>query len=67
MFTSPSVPSRKASICSGESWPAIDGADIFTCAPGSLGNTTSCTYTFFWDGSAYGLSGKTLDGIEIGN
>ena len=31
-----------------------DGADVFTCAPDSLGDNTSCAYGLFWDGSAHG-------------
>lgn len=42
-----------------------DGADIFICTPGTLGMTTTCTFTLFWDGSLNGLSGQVLDAIEI--
>ena len=42
-----------------------DGADIFVCTPGSLGETTTCTYTFFWDGSANGFSGEIIDSLAI--
>ena len=43
-----------------------DGADIFICAPGALGDTTSCTYTLFWDGSAHGFGGEVMDALEVG-
>ncbi|MCB9418726.1 MAG: S8 family serine peptidase [Ardenticatenaceae bacterium] len=42
-----------------------DGADIFVCAPGSLGSTTSCTFSMYWDGSLYGFAGEVVDGIYI--
>ena len=44
-----------------------DGADVFVCAPGSLGDTTSCTFSLFWDGSASGLTGQSIDGLSITN
>jgi hypothetical protein len=44
-----------------------DGADIFICAPGSVGDQTACTFGpgLYWDGSANGLAGKAGDGIFI--
>lgn len=42
-----------------------DGADIFICVPGSLGTTTSCTFSMFWDGSLHGYAGEVADGIDI--
>ena len=42
-----------------------DGADIFVCTPGSLGATTSCTYSIGWDGSANGFAGEIVDGIGL--
>ncbi len=42
-----------------------DGADIFTCVPSSLGASTSCTFSPYWDGSAYGLSG-VINGFFLG-
>ncbi|MBN2117385.1 MAG: S8 family serine peptidase [Anaerolineales bacterium] len=42
-----------------------DGSDIFICTPGSLGSTTSCTFSAYWDGSANGFSGEITDGIQI--
>lgn len=46
---------------------AGDGADIFVCTPGSLGDNTTCTYGpgLYWDGSANGFSGQVVDGLEI--
>ena len=42
-----------------------DGADIFVCTPGSLGSTTSCAFSMYWDGSAFGFAGEVADGIAI--
>jgi hypothetical protein len=42
-----------------------DNSDIFICAPGSLGSSTSCTFSPFWDGSANGFDGEKLDGFTI--
>ena len=42
-----------------------DGADIFICTPGSLGSTTSCTFSLYWDGSINGFGGEVLDGFYI--
>ena len=42
-----------------------DGADIFTCVPGSLGSNTSCTFSMYWDGSLNGFAGEVTDGIDI--
>jgi hypothetical protein len=42
-----------------------DGADIFICTPGSLGSTTTCTFSIYWDGSAFGFAGEVADGIDI--
>jgi hypothetical protein len=42
-----------------------DGADIFVCTPGTLGDSTTCTYALFWDGSANGFSGEIIDGLAI--
>ena len=39
--------------------------DIFVCTPSSLGTTTSCTFSLFWDGSANGFGSETTDGIHI--
>jgi hypothetical protein len=42
-----------------------DGSDIFTCTPGSLGSTTTCTFAMYWDGSDNGFSGEDTDSIGI--
>lgn len=41
------------------------GTDIFLCDPGTLGSTTTCTYTLYWDGSANGYGSEILDGFDI--
>jgi len=42
-----------------------DGADIFVCAPGSLGSTTNCSFSSYWDGSVNGFAGEVVDGMSI--
>jgi hypothetical protein len=42
-----------------------DGADIFVCTPGTLGSTTTCTFSMFWDGSVNGFAGEVLDAFMI--
>lgn len=42
-----------------------DGADIFICDPGTLGVTTTCTFSPYWDGSANGFAGEVLDVVAI--
>jgi hypothetical protein len=42
-----------------------DGSDIFVCTPGSLGNTTTCTFALYWDGSTNGFSGEDTDSLGI--
>ena len=42
-----------------------NGTDIFKCVPGSLGTTTSCTFSMYWDGSANGFGSEIMDGVEI--
>jgi C1A family cysteine protease len=42
-----------------------DGSDIFVCTPGTLGNTTTCTWAMYWDGSAQGFSGEDTDSLAI--
>jgi hypothetical protein len=44
---------------------AGDASDIFVCTPGTLGTTTSCTFSLYWDGSANGFSGQVTDGISL--
>jgi hypothetical protein len=43
------------------------GEDIFVCAPTSLGDLTACNYasTLFFDGSIWGLSGNSMDGLYL--
>jgi hypothetical protein len=42
-----------------------DGSDIFACTPGSLGNTTTCTWAMYWDGSVNGFSGEDTDSFSV--
>ena len=42
-----------------------DGADIFICTPSSIGSTTACSYSLYWDGSTFGYGGEILDGLYI--
>ncbi|MCA9924619.1 MAG: proprotein convertase P-domain-containing protein [Anaerolineales bacterium] len=42
-----------------------DGADIVLCVPGSTGTTTTCTFSLYWDGSAFGYGGESMDGFDI--
>jgi hypothetical protein len=42
-----------------------DASDIFICTPGSLGSTTGCTFSMYWDGSANGFSGQSTDSMSI--
>jgi hypothetical protein len=42
-----------------------DSADIFTCVPASTGDNTSCTFSLFWDGSANGFAGETINGLFL--
>ena len=42
-----------------------DASDIFVCTPSSLGDTTSCTYSLFWSGGNFGLSGLNIDALSI--
>ncbi|MEI2608801.1 MAG: hypothetical protein V9G20_09240 [Candidatus Promineifilaceae bacterium] len=42
-----------------------DGADIFRCVPGSLGSTTTCTFSLYWDGSVNGFAGEVLDSFAL--
>ncbi|MCC7186648.1 MAG: hypothetical protein IT185_10430 [Acidobacteria bacterium] len=49
--------------------PGLVGADedVFACRPGSLGSATACTYPtpLYFDGSAFGLAGNDVDGIDF--
>ena len=42
-----------------------DWSDIIECASASLGSSTSCNFSLFWDGSANGFSGELVDGLSI--
>ncbi len=42
-----------------------DGADIFICAPVSLGSNTSCAFRSYWSGSTHGFAGEVIDGMSI--
>jgi len=42
-----------------------DGSDIFICTPGTLGDTTSCTFSAYWIGSSNGFAGEIVDGLDI--
>jgi len=42
-----------------------DGSDIFICTPSSLGNTTACTFSAYWDGSTHGFSAEVTDALEV--
>ncbi|NNJ12715.1 right-handed parallel beta-helix repeat-containing protein, partial [Chloroflexales bacterium ZM16-3] len=44
-----------------------DGSDIFVCTPSSLGSTTACAFSMYWDGSRNGFAGETVDGIGVGS
>lgn len=43
------------------------GSDIFRCTPVSVGNSTACSFQFFWDGLDHGLSGQNIDDFFIGD
>lgn len=43
-----------------------DGDDIFVCTPVSLGATTVCGFSTFWDGDVQGTGGYRVAGIDIG-
>lgn len=42
-----------------------DGDDIFSCVPSSLGETTTCTFSLFWNGDDHGFN-FYLDSMSIG-
>jgi RHS repeat-associated protein len=42
-----------------------NGADVFTCTPGSIGATTSCSYALDWDGSAFGFGAEVIDALAV--
>lgn len=42
-----------------------NGSDIFTCAPGSLGSVTLCSYASYWLGASNGFAGEIVDALDI--
>ena len=42
-----------------------DSDDIFVCSPTSLGDTTSCTFSLYWNGDDYGFGVKWLDVLAL--
>lgn len=43
-----------------------DEEDIFICRYGSLGATTTCTFSLFWNGDSVGFDEDAIDGLSIG-
>ncbi|MEM7113059.1 MAG: choice-of-anchor B family protein [Chloroflexota bacterium] len=41
------------------------GADIFVCTPSSLGASTACSFSSYFDGAAAGIGSELVDGIHI--
>jgi hypothetical protein len=39
--------------------------DVFVCTPTSLGPTTACSFSLFFDGTARGLSADDIDAIDL--
>ncbi|MCP4418931.1 MAG: hypothetical protein GY805_20125 [Chloroflexi bacterium] len=42
-----------------------DGADILLCGSPTTGSSTACTFSSFWDGSAFGFAGEAMDGLFV--
>ena len=42
-----------------------DRADVLRCVPGSLGTSTSCTYSLDWDGSLEDYGNERMDGLSL--
>lgn len=42
-----------------------DSDDLFTCVPGTIGETTTCTFSLYWDGDTYGVGSEWLDALAI--
>ena len=40
-------------------------ADIFVCNPSSLGSSTACSFSGYFDGTAAGIGGERTDGIHV--
>ncbi|MCA9944034.1 MAG: hypothetical protein KC449_11160 [Anaerolineales bacterium] len=51
----------------GDLYLVTSSADglVLVCSPTTLGDYTDCTFTTFWEGSAYGLDSSQLDAIAI--
>lgn len=43
-----------------------DHNDIIICTPITIGETTNCTFSRFWDGDAFGFT-DTIDAMSLGN
>lgn len=41
------------------------GSDIFICVPSSLGTTTACTFSMYWDGSTFGFGSYVINAFEV--
>ena len=39
--------------------------DVFVCTPSSLGSTTRCTFSLFFDGTVHGLGADDVDAIDL--
>jgi hypothetical protein len=42
-----------------------DQDDIVRCAAATLGETTSCTWHFHWNGAEHGFGGENIDGLAF--
>jgi serine protease AprX len=42
-----------------------ENEDVFVCTPTSLGATTACTLSLFFDGTAHGLGDENVDAISL--
>jgi hypothetical protein len=42
-----------------------ENEDVFVCTPTSLGPTTACTFSLFFDGTAHGLGPDDVDAIDL--
>ncbi|MEM7119016.1 MAG: hypothetical protein AAF614_41745, partial [Chloroflexota bacterium] len=40
-------------------------ADAFVCTPSSLGTSTSCSFSGFFDGATAGIGGERTDGLHV--
>jgi len=44
---------------------SIPKGNIIKCDPTTLGTTTNCSTSVFWDGAVHGLAGNRLNGLSI--